>query len=114
VTPYTVVFAPEAEDNLVELYEYISEHGSPALAQRYTDAIVTHCESLATFPLRGTRRDDVRPNLRITNYRRRTVIAFEVDEAGRRVAILGIFYGGRDYESAFGAAIDWQSSPDDR
>jgi plasmid stabilization system protein ParE len=56
VTPYTVVFAPEAEDNLVELYEYISEHGSPALAQRYADAIVTHCESLATFPLRGTRR----------------------------------------------------------
>jgi len=52
VTPYTVVFAPEAEDNLVELYEYISEHGSPALAQRYADAIVTHCESLATFPLR--------------------------------------------------------------
>ena len=114
MTPYTVAFAPEAEDNLVELYEYIAEHGSPALAQRYTDAIVTHCESLATFPLRGTRRDDVRPNLRITNYRRRTVIAFEVDEAGRRVAILGVFYGGRDYESAFGAAIDWQSSPDDR
>ena len=71
MTPYTVVFAPEAEDNLVELYEYISEHGSPALAQRYTDAIVTHCESLATFPQRGTRRDAVRPNLRITNYRRR-------------------------------------------
>jgi plasmid stabilization system protein ParE len=56
----------------------------------------------------------VRPNLRITNYRRRAVIAFEVDEAGRRIAILGVFYGGRDYESALGAAIDWQSSPDDR
>ena len=42
MTAYTVVFAPEAEDSLVELYEYISEHGSPALAQRYTDAIVTY------------------------------------------------------------------------
>ena len=114
MTSYTVVFAPEAEDNLVELVDYISEHGSPALAQRYTDAIVTHRESLATFALRGTRCDDVRPKLRITNYRRRTVVAFEVDEAGRRIAILGVFYGGRDHESALSAAVDWQRSPDDR
>ena len=42
------------------------------------------------------------------------MIAFDVEEAARRVAILGVFYGGRDYESALGAAIDWQSSPDDR
>ena len=64
--------------------------------------------------MRKPPRDDVRPNLRITNYRRRTVIAFEVDEAGRRIAILGVFYGGRNYESALGGAIDWQSSPDHR
>jgi hypothetical protein len=32
--------------------------------------------------------------LRITNYRTRAVIAFEVDKD--RVAIIGIFYGGRD------------------
>ena len=114
MTAYTVVFAPEAEDSLLEIQEYISEHGSRALAQRYTDAIVTYCESLAIFPLRGTQREDVRPNLRITNYRRRTVIAFEVDEAMRRVAILGVFYGGRNYESALGAAIDAESSPEQR
>jgi hypothetical protein len=56
----------------------------------------------------------VRPNLRITNYRRRTLIAFEVDEAMRRVAILGVFYGGRNYESALGAAIDSESCPEQR
>jgi len=114
VTACTVVSAPEAEDSLVELYEHIAEHSPPALAQRYTAAIVTCRESLAPLPLRGTPRDDVRPSLRITNYRRRTVIALEVDEAGRRVASLVVFYGGRDYESALGAAIDWQSSPDHR
>ena len=42
-----------------------------------------------------TRRDDVRPGLRITNYRKRAVIAFEVQ--AERVAIIGIFYGGQNY-----------------
>lgn len=99
---YKVVFAPEAEDDLVELHEYISEHGSPAVAARYTDAIVEYREGLATFAHRGTRRDDVRPGLRITNYKHRAVIAFELNESSSTVAILGVYCGGRNYESALG------------
>jgi toxin ParE1/3/4 len=108
VKTYTVVFAPEAEDNLVSLYEYIAEHGSPVVAQRYTDAIVSYCESLSTFPHRGMRRDDVRPGLRITNHKHRAVIAFEVDDEASVVSVLGVFYGGRDYERAFGDQDDEQ------
>ena len=111
MTTYTVVFAPEAEDSLVSLHDYIAEHGSPRAAQRYTDAIVTYCESLAMFPHRGMRRDDVRPGLRITNYKRRAVIAFAVDDATARVAILDVFYGGRDYEHALGDDPDWNDPP---
>lgn len=99
---YSVVFAPEAEGNLVDLYEYIAEHASPAIAERYTSAIVTYCEDLSTLPHRGTRRDDIRAGLRITNYKRRAVIAFEVDDEAAMVSVLGVFYGGRDYERAFG------------
>ncbi len=76
---YTVVFAPQAEDDLVAILEYISGHGSPAGAARYTEAIVAYCETLSTFPHRGTQRSDIRPSLRIKNYRRRAVIAFEVN-----------------------------------
>jgi antitoxin ParD1/3/4 len=36
-------------------------------------------ENLRTFPLRGTQGDDLRPGLRITNYKKRAVIAFGVD-----------------------------------
>jgi plasmid stabilization system protein ParE len=43
-----IAFAPAAEDDLAELYEYIPEHGSPAIAARYTGPIVAHCKSLAT------------------------------------------------------------------
>ena len=94
---YAVVFSPEAEEQLVELYRYVAAATSPEVATRYTDAIVSYCESLCTYPMRGTARDDVRPGLRITNYRKRAVIAFDVD--GDRVSIVGVFHGGQDYEA---------------
>jgi toxin ParE1/3/4 len=95
---YSVVFSPEAQEHLAELYRYIAAAASPDIAARYTEAIVTYCESLRTFPLRGNVRDDVRPGLRITNYRKRAVIAFDVD--AEVVSIIGVFYGGQDYETA--------------
>jgi plasmid stabilization system protein ParE len=91
----SVVFTPEAEDQLVELYRYIAAAGSVEVAARYTDAIVAYCEELAAFPHRGSARDDIRPGLRTIGFRRRVVIAFAVLD--QTVAIIGIFYGGRDY-----------------
>jgi toxin ParE1/3/4 len=94
---HRVVFSPQAQEQLVELYRYIADAASPATAARYTEAIVSYCESLHKFPLRGTMRDDVRPGLRITNYKKRAVIAFAVD--AQTVSIVGVFYGGQDYET---------------
>ena len=83
---------------------------------------MTYCESLATFPQRGTPRDDLLRRLRITNYRgsvviafvvnkaaetcsrpttldsRRAVIAFVVNNTAETLAIAGVFYGRQDYE----------------
>lgn len=94
---HRLVFAPEAEEQLVALYRYIATAASADIAARYTSGIVSACERLQTTPYSGTRRDDIRPNLRITNYRKRTVIAFSVD--AEQVSILGVFYGGQDYET---------------
>ena len=96
--PHTVVFTPEAEQQLAALYIYIEETASPEVALRYTTALVDYCEGLLTFPSRGTPRDDIRPGLRITNYKRRTVIAYVVEV--EVISILGVFHGGRDYETA--------------
>jgi toxin ParE1/3/4 len=41
-----VVYSPEAEAQLVALFEYIAAHASPKVAQDYTDAIVERCEQL--------------------------------------------------------------------
>ncbi len=94
---HQVVFSPESLEQLAELFRYIAQAASPSIAADYTEAIVRYCESLSEFPLRGTKRDDVRPGLRISHYKKRTVIAFAVDEV--QVSIIGIFYGGQDYES---------------
>ena len=95
--PYAVVFTPEAEEQLAALYRYIRDEASPEIALRYTSAIVAHCESLRDFPRRAVRRDDIRPGLHITHYKGRAVIAFSVD--AEQVSIIGVFYGGRDYET---------------
>ena len=93
---YTVVFSPEAQAHLIELYWYIAEAAAPDIAARYTNDLVDYCESLRTFPMRGIDRGDIRPGLRITNFRRRTVIAFAVHS--QLVTVLGIFHGGQEYE----------------
>ncbi len=70
------VFTPEAEEQLVELYRYISATGSPAAAAGYTNSIVAFCEELATFPRLGKARDDIRPGLRTIGFQRRVLVAF--------------------------------------
>jgi plasmid stabilization system protein ParE len=92
-----VVFTPEAAEQLDALYAYVAAAASPAIALNYTNAIVSYCEGLNISPHRGSSHDDVRPGLRVTNYKKRVVIAFTVDEY--LVSIIGIYYGGQDYES---------------
>lgn len=97
MTGYRVVFRPEALEQLEELYDFIANAGSPGNAAGFTEAIVSLCESLANFPFRGTARDDLRPGLRTIGYGNRVIIAFAV--LNEDVAIVGIFYGGRDHAS---------------
>jgi len=94
-----VIFAPEAEQDLLELYDYIAVNSGPERAHGYTDRIVAACLGLVTFPERGTRRDDLRPGLRTTTFRRRVTIAFHITST--TVAIDRVLYGGRDLKPLF-------------
>lgn len=51
---YRIIFTPEAADQLAALYHYIAEAASPEIAAQYTEAIVSHCETLHMFSHRGT------------------------------------------------------------
>jgi toxin ParE1/3/4 len=98
---YRVLFTPEAEAQLADVYSYIAEASSPAVAQRFTDAVIAYCKGFSVHPRRGTRRDDLRPGLRTVGFRRRVTIAFAIEDT--TVIIAGIFYGGQEFEAALRA-----------
>ncbi|WP_408871593.1 type II toxin-antitoxin system RelE/ParE family toxin [Craurococcus roseus] len=54
-----VVTLPEAEGDLLRLYDHIAERSGPARALAYVERIRRHCAGFGRFPERGTKRDDV-------------------------------------------------------
>jgi len=92
-----VVWRLSAQQQLAAIYYYISKSATPGIASRLTDAIEAFCEGLAVFPERGLLRDDLRPGLRLVPFRKRVIIAIRVEP--NQVSIIGVFYGGQDYES---------------
>ncbi len=99
---YGVRFLPEAVDQLKALYGYLAEVSSPQVAAHYVEAIEAYCEGLGDFPHRGTAREDLRPGLRVTHFKKRVAIAIAVDDDAQRVTVLGVFAGGQDFEAILG------------
>ena len=96
---HKVSFRPEAEADLFALYNYIADNSGPVRAADYIARIEAACMKLATFPKRGTRRDDLAPGIRTVGFERRATIVFRVDRDV--VRIVRVFYAGRDFEGMF-------------
>jgi len=96
---HRIIYTRQAEDQLHALFIQIASAASPEIAARYTDAIMRQCESLSTFPARGSLRNDIRPGIRGFGFRSRVLIAFDIAEDV--VTIHGIFYGGQNLEAIF-------------
>ncbi len=97
---YRVFFTPEAQADLLELYDYIAERSGEDRALGYSERIQEWINHLESFPRIGTPRDDIRPGLRVAGFERRVSIAFQV--APETVTILRILYAGRDLEKTLG------------
>ena len=93
---HEVVWRPNARADLLALYDWIAERADPDTAFEYTAKIEGHAAELATFPDRGTPRDDLVPGTRTIPYRRRTVIAYRVN--GREVEILRLIHAGQEWQ----------------
>jgi plasmid stabilization system protein ParE len=97
---HRVAFSPEAQRDLDELFEWLADVASVEVASRYVGRIRRSCESLATFPERGTLRSDIRPGIRVIGFERRAVVTFYVRD--RTVMIARVLYGGRNIEDHLG------------
>jgi plasmid stabilization system protein ParE len=103
--PFAVEFSAESQrdfelifDHLLENYIGFGENPDEALkrAAHRIMGIRRAADRLATFPIRGTARDDVLPGVRYLTIDR-AIYWFDVDEAARKVRILAIFFGGQDH-----------------
>jgi toxin ParE1/3/4 len=92
-----VRFHPEADADLNNLFEYLRTQASARVAGDYVRRIHAACLALETFPHRGAPRPDVGRGIRVLGFERRVSILYRVDD--NAVAILGVFYGGRDIRS---------------
>lgn len=92
-----IVISRDAVSQLKAIESYLAGAISDEKAAQFVDGIVDRCESLATFPFRATPRGDLRPDMRTTVYRRKVTIAYSVE--AETVTILGVFYGGQDFEA---------------
>ena len=95
---YTVIFTPRALRQLARLYSYIADQSGEARAENYS-ADRRRLPLSLNLPERGSKHDDIRPNLRTKGYAKSVTIAFSVNTVTDTVVIHGIFYGGQDFES---------------
>jgi toxin ParE1/3/4 len=94
---YRILFSPGARRQLEAIDDYIAEASTADTARRFTDAILDYIATLSDFPHRGAPRDDLASGLRTLSFRKRVTIAFAVEPEA--VLIIGIFYGGQDFET---------------
>ena len=94
-----VIYEDQVAQDLKAIFRWLAESASPLSAIGVVDDIEEFISRLDLASERGMGRDDLRPGLRIIG-RGRAVIAFAVDD--ETVVVLRVFYGGQDWERAFG------------
>lgn len=93
-----VLYTPEAEDDLISMYDHFAAAASSNVALGFLRRVRTWLDGFSAASERGTRRDDIRPGLRTIGFRRRLTVAFTV--TSDTVVILRVLYGGQEWEAA--------------
>lgn len=93
----SVAFSESARSDLLDIYDWVSGATGSETAGQYIGRLERFCMSLDLASKRGSRRDDVRPGLRVVGFERRISIAFEVSD--NSVNILRLFRAGRDWKA---------------
>lgn len=98
---YSVIYSPEAKDDLREIYSYIAfELEAPDTAQRQVNRIRKEIRSLDFMPARYAIvdwepwRSMEMHRVPVDNF----VVYYVIDDKSRTVTVIRIFYSGRDAE----------------
>ena len=94
-----VIFSAGAEQDFINILDWLTPVAGGNIALSYVLRIRENCLTYDVGSERGTLRNDVLPNLRISGFEKRVTFAFIVSE--EKVEFLRIFYGGRNWEGDF-------------
>ena len=96
--PHSGIYKAKANQDLNDIFTFIlTQGGSADRAFNFVERIRAFCDSFASFPHRGTKRDDLRAGLRLAGFERRATIAFTIED--NTIVIIRIFYAGRDIQA---------------
>jgi toxin ParE1/3/4 len=92
---FGVIFSRGMSEDLMELEDYIALKTTSETAENYIDGLIVECKSFRLAPYRGSKRRELRPNMRVTGYKRAISIVFRTEEDQKLVVFLGVSYRGR-------------------
>lgn len=103
---YSVIYSPEAKDDLREIYSYIAfELEAPDTAEGQVNRIRKEIRSLDFMPARYAIvdwepwRSMEMHRVPVDNF----IVYYAIDDKSRTVTVIRIFYGGRDAEGIINA-----------
>lgn len=94
-----VSFAPNAERNLEQIEDYITDNSNADAAAKVVDQIVDRCEELATMPRSGKAREEIAPGVRSATSGM-YVIYYRIHS--NKIEILRVWHGARDNAALIG------------
>ena len=93
-----IVWSPEAEEDLFEIWSYLADRASPQIADAQLNAIENACAKLGHWPYSGRQRDALLPGLRSVLASPYVVFYRVRDDA---VDIVRVLHGRRDLGAIF-------------
>lgn len=97
-TEYRIVIAPEAYDDLDEIWDYVEDFAQdPGVADRYIARILASVEKLTMFPRSRPSLADVRPNYHYVQHEKKVVVVFEV--VGEAVHIVAVYSSRQNWKA---------------
>jgi plasmid stabilization system protein ParE len=95
---YRLRFHPAYEQDVICMVRFIAENAGDDAALKAADRADQALSAIADKPYLAAPRNEILPGLRIGLFRHSGVIPYVVDDTREEAFILGVFYGGQEWD----------------
>jgi len=101
VNIFTVRIEQDALDQIDAVEVFLAPIVGEQVASSYAAKILDFCRGLKLFPSRGLSREDLGSKVNVIGFQRRASVVYTIDDDEKLVSVVGVFYGGQDWEENF-------------